>query len=139
MALVPGRSAWRGNRHGSIGGDTLRALLLAAALLALIAIPFLSRADVGVACVYEPSSRSLVRVAGAQLGTLTRVAGQSRLRMPVLAFAGIDSSNRMTTGLTATFQYQLANELTVNVGPALLLRAGKVRGASVYLGVSYRF
>lgn len=102
-------------------------------------IPFLSRADVGLAYVYEPSSRSVVRVAGAQVGTLTRVLGVSRLRLPVLAFAGIDTSNRMTTGVTATFQYQLASELTINVGPALLLRGGKVRGASVYLGVSYRF
>lgn len=111
--------------------------LAVAIAFCLVAGPAVAQSG-GIGYVYEPSTKQAAKVATTELTTLKNVLGRG-WSVPVLGFAGVGARGRAVTGLTAVWRKKIADGLTAELGPAVLVDLDRPRGVSVYFGASWRF
>ena len=95
-------------------------------------------ADTGIAYVIEPQSKAAYEVVTTQVGEIVRPLGY-RGNLSVNAFAGLGDKSRPIGGFSLSYRGRLAENVTIDVGPALFVSERKPSGVALFIGASWRF
>lgn len=106
--------------------------------IALLGCAISALADTGIAYVIEPQSRAAYEVVTTKVGDIVRPLGY-RGNLSVNAFAGLGDKSRPIGGFSLSYRGRLAENVTLDVGPALFVSERKPSGVALFIGVSWRF
>lgn len=107
------------------------------ASLLILAVSTVARAQ-SVGYVYEPRSKAAYEVVTTKIGTVSKPLGL-RMSLSVNGFAGVGFQNRPIGGITLTYSAKLAENVGLEIGPAVFASAGRPSGWGVFAGLSWRF
>ena len=91
-----------------------------------------------VGYVYEPRQKAFYEVVNTQIGAVAKPLGL-RMNLSVNAFAGVGYRNRPIGGLTLTYKAKIADNVGLEIGPAVFADSGRPTGWGVFAGLSWRF
>jgi hypothetical protein len=107
-------------------------------LIAIIAASTMGHADTGVAYVFEPRTKAAYEVVTTQIGEVVKPLGL-RKNLSVNAFAGFGDKDRPLAGFSLSYRLNLAQNVSLDAGPAVFVSDRKPSGIAVYVGLTWRF
>lgn len=86
---------------------------------------------------YDFKSKQSYAVATKKLGSFDRVLG-STIKLDALGFLGATKEGRPVAGYAVVWNGEIAKNLKISVGPAVLAKEGNIEGVSLFAGVTWR-
>jgi len=108
---------------------------LVAAFLALA--PFVAFADSSLTWVKMSGSAGSFYATSLKIGEVKKFLGKTDLA--VYSFAGLGARNRVVTGLSLGYDWRVAQDVTLTLGPAVAITSGKPVDIGVSVGVVWKF
>lgn len=89
---------------------------------------------------YLVTSRGPLAVVTTKVGNLTHIFGSPKLSASAFVFGGLKvGPSSGVVGVAAGFDFRLADQLTLTLGPAGYLQASRKPVAGLYVGITARF
>jgi len=107
-------------------------------IAALSIIAAISRADAGFAYIIDPNNKASYEVVTTRIGEVENPLGINT-KLTISGFAGVGSKDRVIGGFAGTFRFNVAKNAALDLGPAFALQGGKIKGAYVLVGVTWRY
>ena len=108
-------------------------------LILIIAISAaICHAQASIGYVYEPRSKAAYEVVTHPVGSVVRPLGL-KLNLTASAFAGLGDKNRPMGGFALSYRAKLAENVSLDLGPAVFVSDRKPSGIAVYAGLSWKF
>lgn len=95
-------------------------------------------AQASIGYVYEPRSKAAYEVVTHSVGSVVRPLGL-KLNLSVNAFAGLGAKDRPLGGFALSYRAKLAENVSIDLGPAIFVSDRKPSGVAVFAGISWRF
>lgn len=91
-----------------------------------------------VGYVYEPRQKAFYEVVTTKIGAVSKPLGL-KLSLSVNGFAGVGYRNRPIGGISLTYHAKVAENVGLEIGPAVFADSGRPTGWGVFAGISWRF